>query len=103
MIVSSDNVPKALVYTANKDVDPIVCNIKLLRGKSKRKKGSITPDGTNWVFYVDGLGKLMGFKNSTLQVAIYSCLDTASTKLVWIKVWDSNSSPYLLACWSFHY
>ena len=49
MIVSSDNVPKALVYTANKDVDPIVCNIKLLRGKSKREKGSITPDGTNWV------------------------------------------------------
>ena len=36
-------------------------------------------------------------------MAIYGCLDTASRKLVWIKVWDSNSSPYLIARWYFDY
>ena len=30
-------------------------------------------------------------------------LETARGKLVWIKVWDSNSLPYLIALWYFDY
>ena len=30
-------------------------------------------------------------------------LDTASRKLVWINVWDSNSSHYLIASWYFNF
>ena len=40
---------------------------------------------------------------TVFPIAIYGCLDIASKKLVWIKVWDSNSSPYLVACWYFDY
>ena len=61
--------------------------------KNKREKGSLTSEGVNWVFSFDDHYKLMGFQNSTFPIAIYSCLNTASRKLVWIKMWDSNSSP----------
>ena len=45
----------------------------------------------------------MSFKNRIFPIAIYGFLDTASRKLNWIKVWDSNSSPYLIARWFFNY
>ena len=72
-------------------------NIELLGKKSNRKKGSFTSEGDNWVFSFDGHVKLMDFQNSSFPytiTAIYGCLDRTSRKLVWIKVWDSNSSPY---------
>ena len=45
----------------------------------------------------------MGFQNSTFSIAIWSCLDRPGRKLTWIKVWDSNSLPYLIARWYFDY
>ena len=74
-----------------------VWNIELLGEKSKREKWNFKSEGTSWVFSFDDHDKLMGFQNSTFPIAIYGCLNTASRKLVWIKVWDSNSSPYLIA------
>ena len=58
---------------------------------------------TRWVFSFDDHNKFMGFQNSTFPIAIYGCLDTASRKLVSIKVLDSNSSPYLIARLYFYY
>ena len=85
------------------DVDPNGLEYRTIGKKSKREKGSFTSEGANWVFSFDGHDKLMGFQNSTFPIAIYSCLETASRKLVWIKVWDSNSSPCLTAGWYFDY
>ena len=59
--------------------------------KSKRENVSFSSEGANWVFSFDNHVKFMGPQNGTFPIAIYSC-----RKLVWIKVWDSNSSPYLL-------
>ena len=46
-----------------------------------------------------GHEKLMGFQNNTFPIAIYGATDTASRKLLWIKVWV----PELVARWYFEF
>ena len=41
----------------------------------------------------------MGYQNSTFPLAIYGCIDTCSRKLLWLKVWDSNSKPEVVGKW----
>ena len=41
----------------------------------------------------------MGFQNSTFPIAIYGCLDTASRKLLWLRVWNKNCDPQLIGRW----
>eukprot|EP00794_Sanderia_malayensis_P011558 gene11558-12749_t len=36
-------------------------------------------------------------------VAVYGCLDTASRKLLWLRVWMSNHDPLLIARWYLEY
>jgi len=38
----------------------------------------------------------MGYQNSTFPIAIYGSIDTCSRKIVWLKVWSSNSNPVLI-------
>ena len=97
------NVPRSLVYAAMEVVDPNGLEYRTIREKNKREKGSFTSEGNSWVLSFDGLDKLMGFHNSTFLIAIFGFLDTASRKLVWINMWDSNSSPYLMVSWYFDY
>ncbi|KAM7427620.1 hypothetical protein ABFA07_021268 [Porites harrisoni] len=71
--------------------------------KKKRQKGNFTTRGTNWVHSLDGHDKLMGYQNSTFPLAIYGCLDTASRKLLWLRVWTSNCDPKVIGRWYFDY
>ena len=41
----------------------------------------------------------MCFQNSTFPLAIYGCLDTASRKLLWLRVWNKNCDPQLIGHW----
>ena len=41
----------------------------------------------------------MGYQNSTFPLAIYGCMDTSSRKLLWLKVWITNSDPQLIGRW----
>jgi len=59
--------------------------------KKQKKKGNFTSRGPNWVHSLDGHDKLMGYQNSTFPLAVYGCLDTASRKILWLKVWVSKS------------
>ena len=68
-------------------------------GKKQRKKGNFTTKGTNWVHSLDGHDKLMGYQNSTFLLAIYGCLDTASRKLLWLRIWVTNSDPEIIGRW----
>ena len=43
----------------------------------------------------------MGFQNWTCPVAVYRCYDTASRKVLSLKVWTSNSNPWLVGRWYF--
>ena len=49
--------------------------------------------GPNWVHSLDDHDKLMGYQNSTFPIAVYGCMDTCSWKMLWAKVWFSNSNP----------
>ena len=39
---------------------------------------------------------MMGYQNSTFLFAIYGCLDTLSTKIMFLNVWDGNSESMLI-------
>ncbi len=67
--------------------------------KRKRQKGNFSSNGPNWDHSLDGHDKLMGYQNSTFPIAIYGCLDTASRKLLWLRVWTSNSNPLMIGRW----
>jgi hypothetical protein len=71
--------------------------------KKRKPKGHFTTKGVNWVYYMDGHDKLMGYKNSTFPLAVYGCIDTASRRLLWLRVWVSNSDPNLIGRWYLEY
>ena len=73
------------------------------RKKSAKEKGNFTSLRTNWVHALDGHDKLMGYQNSTFPLAIYGCMDTASRKLLWLRVWMSNHDPQLIGRWYLEY
>lgn len=54
-------------------------------------------DGPGWTYSLDGHDKLMGYQNHTFPLAIYGSLDTFSRKIIFLKVWMSNSDPLLIA------
>ena len=93
------------VYDMMYDIDPsgLVARGGVGRKKSAKKKGNFTSLGTNWVHSLDGHDKLMGYQNSTFPLAIYGCMDTASRKLLWLRVWMSNHDPQLIGRWYLEY
>ncbi len=73
-------------------------------GKKKaRRDGHFTFPGPNCMHSLDGHDKLMGYQNSTYPIAIYGSLDTTSRRLLWIRVWMSNSDPQLIGRWYLEY
>ena len=85
------------------DVDIERLRQRQLRFKRKKEKGTFTAVGPNWVVSLDGHDKLMGFQKSTFPLAIYGCLDTNSRKILFLKVWTSNSNPIFVGWWYFEY
>ena len=64
--------------------------------KNHKRKGNFVSVGPNLLHSLDGHDKLMGYQNSTFPIAVYGCLDSASRKLLWIKVWMNNCDPQLV-------
>ena len=92
------------VYLVMQELDPDGLQARGDIGtKKQRKKGNFTSMGSNWVHSLDGHDKLMGYQNSTYPLAIYGCLDTASRKILWLRVWVSNSDPKLIGRWYLEY
>ena len=71
--------------------------------RRKKDNGNFTTRGSNWVHLLNGHDKLMGYQNSTFPFAIYGCLDTASRKLLWLRVWTSNFNPKVVTRWYIDY
>ena len=97
------NVPRDLVYTVMKEMDPEGLESRAVGVKNKKKKQPFTTRGPNWVHSVDGHNKLMGFQNDTFPLAIYGSIDTASRKLLWLRVWTNNREPRLIGRWYLEY
>ena len=82
------------------DVDPQ--GLKARGGvgaKKKRRKGNFTSKGPNWVHSFDGHDKMMEHQNSTFPLTVYGCIDTASRKVLWLRVWTTNTNPKLAGRW----
>ena len=45
----------------------------------------------------------MGYQRDTFPLAIYGCIDTASRKILWLRIWISHSNPKLIGRWYFDY
>ena len=45
----------------------------------------------------------MGYQNSTFPLGIYGCIDTASRKILWLRIWDTNSRPEVIGKWYLEY
>ena len=73
------------------------------RFKRKKEKGTFTAVEPYWVVSLDGHDKLMGFQKSTFPLAICGCIDTASQKILLLKVWTSNSNLIFVGRWYFEY
>ena len=96
------NVPRGLVYDVMYHLDPRGLEERAPGGK-KRRKGHFVSEGSNWVHSLDGHSKLMGFQNNTFPITVYGCIDTASRKLLWAKVWSKNCDPDLVGRWYLEY
>lgn len=85
------NVTRDKLYDVMYDLDPEGLETRGGVGaKKERRKGNFTTRGANWVHSLDRHDKLMGYQNFTFPLAIYGCMDTASRKLLWLKVWITN-------------
>ena len=90
------NVPRDVVYAVMYNVDPVALEGRAPQFKKKKPKSNFTSRGSNWVHSLDGHDKLMGYQNSTFPIAVYGCMDTCSRKILWIRVWMSNSDPNII-------
>ena len=97
------NVPRDLVHAVMYDLDPEGLEARSVGAKKRKPKGHFTTKGPNFVHSVDGHDKLMGYQNSTYPLAIYGCIDTASRKLLWLRIWVSNSDPQVIGRWYLEY
>ncbi len=96
------NVPRDVVYAAMTELDKAGLEGRV-PGLKQQKKGHFTTKGVDWVHSLDGHCKLMGYQRFTFPLAVYGCLDTASRKLLWLRVWTDNCNPKLVARWYFDY
>eukprot|EP00794_Sanderia_malayensis_P002289 gene2289-2634_t len=97
-------VPRKLVHDMMYDVDPEgLAQRALDQRNNPRVKGKFTTRGPNWVHSLDGHAKLMGFQKSTFPLAIYGCIDTASRKLLFLKIGSGNSDPRVIGLWYLEY
>ena len=89
-------VPRDLMHDVMFELDREGLECRAPGLKNNKKKGNFTSPGPNFVHALDGHDKLMGFQNNTFPIAVYGCLDTCSRKVLWVKVWRSNSDPKLI-------
>ena len=45
----------------------------------------------------------MGYQRFTFPLVAYGCMDSASRKLFWLRVWTNSCDPKLVARWYFDY
>ena len=97
------NFTRDQVYDVITDVNLEGLRQRQPRFKQEKEKGTFTAVGPNWVVSLDGHDKLMGFQKCTFPLAIYGCIDIDSRKVLFLKVWTSNSNPVFVGRWYFEY
>ena len=96
-------VPRDLIYTVMTDFDSDGLKMRQPGNEKPKEKSTFISAGPKWVMSLDGHDRLMSFQNSAFSIAIYGAIDTASIKLLWIKVWVTHRIPELVAQWYFEF
>ena len=96
-------VPRHMVHNIMYELAPDQLEQRTPGQKAKKKREHFTSKGSNWVFSLDGHDKLMRYQNWTFPIAIYGCIDTSSRKIMWLKVWTTNSKPEIIGRWYLTY
>ena len=73
--------PRDVVYATMTELDQDGLEGRAL-GSKKKKKDQFTTKGVDWVHSLDGHCKLMGYQRFMFPLAVYSCMDSASRKLL---------------------
>ena len=63
----------------------------------------IVVQGSNHTHSGDGHDKLMGFITDTFPLAAYGLPDVFIGRLLYLKLWTSNSNPKLVGQWYLEY
>jgi len=97
-------VPRDLVHAVMFDLDEEGLAARCPIGKKGKRKGHFTTREVNWVCSLDaGHDKLMGYRNCSFLLAVYGFIHTASRKLLWLRVWVTNSNPKVAGGWCLEY
>lgn len=96
-------IPRDIVYELMYAEEPELLRARQPGNKKKKVKTHFTTKGPDWVFSLNGHDKLMGYQNSTFPLAIYGCIDTASRRIMFLRVWVTNSKPEVVARWYLQY
>ena len=97
-------VPRHCIHAMMYELDPEgLADRSLVNKRKNRINGRFTTRGPNWVLSLDGHCKLMGYMKSTFPLAVYGCMDTASRKLLSLRIGAGNSDPKGIGRWYFEY
>ena len=96
-------VSRDLVCATITDLDQEGLQARVVTKKKRRKNGNFTTRGTDCMHSLDGHCKLMAYQRSTFPLAIYVCLDSASRRLLWLRIWTDNCYPKHVARWYLDY
>ena len=96
------NVPRNLVHVTF-DANPNLLETRRPNARKKKPMTNLLTKGTNFLHSIDGHDKLLGFKNHTFPLAMYGAIDTASRKILWLKLWIRNSDLKRIGKWYIEY
>ncbi|XP_044165295.1 uncharacterized protein LOC122949237 isoform X1 [Acropora millepora] len=98
-------VPRNLVYDVMADVYAEGLEERGGVGMPKRPKktGTFTSNGSDSTMSLDGHNKLCGFQNSMFPLCICGAQDTFSSRIQFLRIWTSNSSPRIIGRFYFDY
>ena len=71
--------------------------------KKNFQKGNFTSKGIDWTSSLDGHCKLMGYQRSIFPFSVYGWIDTASRKVIWLRIWTDSCDRQRAARGDFDY
>ena len=96
-------VSRDLVYAAMQELDDEGLNRRKTIMKKNPENGNFTSKGIDWTHSLAGNCKLMGYQRSTFPLSVYGCIDTASRKVISLRIFTNNCDPKRVARWYFDY
>ena len=92
----SIHLPRHLVHSVMRDVDPEGIAAREVNKKIKKHKQPFTSEDPLQVVPLDGQDKLCGDQNLTFPLGVFDCLDIFSSKVLFVFLCFSDSEPEVI-------